>query len=211
MSVKFHEAFCLDSARRRFEFTDHFLGDSVRDLWRSTGDAGGSAVVVDAQDGGVCRISTGATTNDDWRIDWGVIRSLHILKKVTMEWRMKAINSTYITLTTGLHFDGSNLAWFHCAHDASGNWFIRCIDDGSSTNVSSGVAVDTDWHIFRIECCPTGEVHYYIDGAETANSPIITDIPSDAADYLQPYFSILTREDVAKSMDIDYIWVRQDR
>lgn len=70
MSVKDHEAFSLDSARRRFHFDDHFLGDSLRDLWRDTGDAGGSATVVDQQDGGICRITTGAVDQDEWWIDW---------------------------------------------------------------------------------------------------------------------------------------------
>ena len=64
MSVKFHEAFSLDSARRQFNFSDHFLGDSLRDLWRTAGSAGGSADVVDAQDGGIVRLTTNTPLNN---------------------------------------------------------------------------------------------------------------------------------------------------
>ena len=61
MSVRFAEAKCLDSMKRRFTFLDHFIGDQLQDLWTAGGDAGGSAVVVDAQDGGICRITTDVT------------------------------------------------------------------------------------------------------------------------------------------------------
>ena len=92
---------------------------------------------------------------------------------------------------------------------AHANWQIAARDTGTTT-ADSGVAADTDYHIFRIECFPTGEVHYYIDGVETNNSPInvAANIPNE---YLQPRFYIRTREDAAKSMDIDYVYIRQER
>ncbi len=82
---------------------------------------------------------------------------------------------------------------------------------GGATNLESGIAKDTNYHIFRIECLPTGQVHFYIDGVETANSPITTNIPDDAGDYLKPLFEIITTEDLAKSLDIDYVVLQQDR
>ena len=58
MSVKIHESYCLDSQQTSLCWFDDFLGDQIQDEWTSTGDAGGTATVVDAQTGGVVRITT---------------------------------------------------------------------------------------------------------------------------------------------------------
>ena len=205
MSVRFHEAFSIDSARRQFNFSDHFLGDSLRDLWAVGGGAGGSAVVVDAQDGGVLRITTDGDTNDVYFIDWNDIRSFHVDKKVTMEFRIKVEDKDNSVLYAGLLYDVNNRIVFYNNGGA-----IRTTNGGTATSEVSGHTQDNDYHIYRIECFPAGEVHFYIDGVETANSPITTDIPSDAGDYLQPYFYIRTSEDVEHYVDLDYVVVRQE-
>ncbi len=211
MSVKVHEAFSIDSFQDRLLWWDDFLGDQLQDEWSVSG-IGGSAAVVDAQTGGIVRITTGATSGNYRFIKWGDIRSLHVSKRVSMEVRAKANQATYITIQLALRFDSSNLIYFNVSEVAGGavNWFLVCRDDGGSTVLDSGIALDTDYHIFRIECFPTGQVHYYIDGVETANSPITTNIPDDAADYLQPYLIVSTAENAAKSMDLDYVVVRQE-
>ena len=212
LSYKIHESYCLDSAQDRLLFYDDFLGDSLRDLWSTTtagAGVGGTAVVVDAQDGGVVRLSTTATDGNEIRIDWGDYRSLHVDKNVTIEVRAKMNDTTDVYYYIGLAFDSNTSVIFYLAN--AGNWQNWTRNGGAITTSNTGVAVDTDYHIFRIECFPTGEVHYYIDGVETANSPHTTNIPSDAADYLQPWFRILTSEDDTQSMDIDYVVIRQDR
>ena len=211
MSVKVHEAYCLDSQQTQLQFYDDFLGDSIRDLWRSTGDAGGSAVVVDAQDGGIVRITTDGDDGDIYSIDWGDYRSLHVDKNVTIEVRAKMNDTTDVYYYIGLAFDSNTSVIFYLAN--AGNWQNWTRNGGAITTSDTGVAVDTDYHIFRIECFPTGEVHYYIDDVECANSPITTNIPSDAADYLQPHFYELTNadSDPATSMDVDYCYIRQLR
>lgn len=212
MSVqRSQEAVCLDSAQRRFFWFDHFLGDQLKDEWSSTGEAGGSADVVDLQMGGVVRLTTGATTDDFYRIDWNDIRSLHVSKRVSMEVRAKANQSTFINLYLRLHYTGDTCIDFH--YTAGPNWSIRCINGGAATIFDSGIALDTDYHIFRIECHLHGgnHVHFYIDDVEMDNSPITTNIPDDAGDYLEPFLYIKTTENLAKSMDIDYVVVRQDR
>ena len=64
-----------------------------------------------------------------------------------------------------------------------------------------------------MECQTHGgsHVHFYIDGVETGNSPITTNIPDDAGDYLQPYLFILTLENATKSLDTDYVYLREER
>lgn len=182
----------------------------MKDEWRALGT--GSAAVVDAQTGGIVRLTTGATTDNLYGLDWNVIRSLHVSKRVSMEMRFKVNLITYVLLSINLFFDISNRILFY-ANEAVGaavNWQIRCTDGGATTAFDSGIALDTDYHIFRIECFPADEVHFYIDNVECANSPITTNIPDGAADYLQPYIYVLTNEDLAKSMDVDYVVIRQE-
>ena len=210
MSVKAHEAYCLDSAQDRLLFYDDFLGDSIRDLWTAAGT--GSAAVVDAQDGGVVRLTTGATSGNTEYMHWGDIRSLLVSKKVTMEVRAKLTQTTYVDVWFSLYYDFNNQAFIQHGNNAVGadTWDIRCINGGAATTFDSGILADTDYHIFRIEAFPTDEVHFYIDGVECANSPITTNIPSDAGDYLQPRLYVRTYADAAKSMDIDYVVCRQE-
>lgn len=58
-----------------------------------------------------------------------------------------------------------------------------CITDNNSTPTyaDSGVAFDTNWHIFEILTNAAGtEVSFYIDGVSVCGSPITTDIPTVA-------------------------------
>ena len=216
MSVKVHEAFSLDSFQDRLLFFDDFHGDQLQDEW-SEGGVAGTAVVVDAQTGGIVRFTTGATAFDDYHIQWGEnpneVRSLHVDKKATMEFRLKLAQTNTVMSFTYLYFDGNNGINFQYDSSVDTNWQIRCMNGGAPTLLDSGVAVDTDYHIFRIECHTHGanHVHFYIDGVETANSPITTNIPDDAADYLMPRLFLRTRENVAKIADCDYVYVRQER
>jgi len=145
---------------------------------------------------------------------WLNIRSLHVDQRVSMEARIKASADTYIQLYFALRFDGSNLIMFY-VNETGGtpdNILIQCENGGALTSQSTGITQDALYHIYRIECHTHGgnHAHFYIDGTETANSPITTNIPDDATDYLQPYLRVLTQEDAAKSIDIDYCVVRQD-
>lgn len=209
MSVKVHEAFSLDSFQDRLLFFDDFHGDQVQDEWRTNG--AGSAAVVDAQTGGIVRLTTGATQWDQYYLDWNTIRTLLVSKKATMETRVKLTQTTNVDVWLRLQFDVNNWIVFVYNSATSANWLIQCRDGGVGGTLDSGIAADTDYHIFRIETFPTGEVHFYIDGVETTNSPIVANIPDDAADYLEPSFLIQTRENVAKSVDIDYVYIRQER
>ncbi len=215
MSVKTHEAFSMDSFQDRLLWFDDFHGDQLQDEWRETGEAGGSAAVIDLQVGGVVRLTTDTDTNDKWIIDWNNIASLHVSKRVSMEIRAKVNQATYVSVGFVLQFDMGNRIFFFVNEILGGatNWRILCIDGGAQTNLDSGVALDTDYHIFRFECHLHGgsHVHFYIDGVETANSPITTNIPDDAGDYFNPWLQIQTRENVAKSMDMDYVYIRQER
>lgn len=210
-----HEAFCIDSQGTYLWGVDDFLGDSLDARWESSGNAGGSAAVIDAQDGGVVRLTTNAVDNQYWIIRWGDIRSLHVDKKVTLEVKAKLVSVVGVLTRIRLDFDDDNFIQFQQDTDAAftpdaTSWYIGTENGGANTQQDSGSDIDTDYHIFKIECFPAGEVHFYIDGVECANSPITTNIPSDAADYLQPYIQLYSRNNDAKSIDIDYVQWRQD-
>lgn len=216
MSVKVHEAFSFDSFMDRLLFFDDFHGDQLQDEWALTVVATGAGAVIDAQTGGIYRLS--ATTNataDAAKIDWGgavPIRSLLITKKVALEVRIKLSSITSINARMSLEFADATdwVQFFYSVGGVGGNWLIRTRAAAAVTSQDSGVAPDTDYHIYRIECHTHGSnhVHFYYDGTETPNSPISTNI---TALHLQPYFFIRTDENVAKSMDIDYVVVRQER
>ena len=210
MSVKVHEAFSIDSFQDRLLWWDDFLGDQLQDEWAVGGT--GSATVVDQQTGGIVRITSGAATNNSYIIFWNDIRSLHVLKKVSIEVRVKLSSTTDVVSRLRLYFDFNNYIGFYFNAAVDATWDIICRDGGVSTDATSTIAADTSNHIFRIECHTHGSnhVHFYIDGVQTANSPITTNIPDDASDFLQPYLFIQTAEDVAKSLDIDYVVVRQE-
>ena len=151
MSVRWHEAFCLDSARRRFEFTDHFLGDSLRDLWTNTLGGGGTGAVVDGVDGGVFRLGT-PTASDSSQLTWGNIRSLLVSKKATIETRVRANGGVTDThrYFGSLQFDLTNKVLFYHNTD-SVNINILSRNGGATVAFDSGFDIDDQWHIYRIE------------------------------------------------------------
>lgn len=205
MSVKVHEAFSLDSFQDRLLFFDDFHGDQIQDEW----DVSGTGAVIDQQTGGIVRLTTTAVNGNNSHIDWNNIRSLLTSKKVTMEVRTKINTTANIHPTLQLRFDASNKIMFdYDTNTGDATWYIATENGGAPTEVDSLIAPDTDYHIYRIECFPTGEVHFYIDGVECGNSPITTNIPTG---YLQPFLFVQTREAVAKTMDIDYAYARQER
>ena len=127
-----------------------------------------------------------------------------------MEIRFKLSDGdgTKINADIALFFDNTDRIFFN--NQATDTWYIRAFTGGANTTSSAGVSVDDTYHVFRIECFPTGEVHFYIDGVETSNSPITTNIPDDAGDYLEFYHWVQTREAVAHYIDIDYCIARQE-
>ena len=212
MSVDFHEAVSFDSTRYRVDWEDEFEGDSLKDHWTLVVASGGTGAVVDGVDGGVYRLGT-PTASDTSYIYWNNIRTLHVNKKVTAEARVRAnggVTDTLRLLFQLIYDDDNRIMIYHSTDSV--DITILCEDDTNVTSGDSGINIDADFHIYRIEASTTA-VHFYIDDVECANSPITTNIPNDAADYLQPRFYIVTNADTdpATSMDIDYVYVRQNR
>ena len=210
--VNYHESYGFDSLQKTSWWYDDFEGDSIKDYWRLDGI--GSGTVVDGITGAAVRLLTGATTNNYHSFDWNSIRSLLASKNIALEWRLKLETIEDIKINiTGLENTGADNLYVNY-DPASGDtvWNINhnCTTGGGAIDVSTGVAPDTEWHNFRIQCHTHGAIHahFYIDDDPTDNSPVTTGIP---ALYFDPNFNIATKEDVAHYMDIDYIAWRQDR
>lgn len=208
MSINVHEAFSLDSFQDRLLFWDDFEGDQIKDEWDITLIAGGTAAIIDAQAGGVMRWATPAAA-DRIIMDWDDIRSLLVSRKVTIEVRaIIDVNNTDRYVEFGLTGAGGYILM---RMSGVGNILIRT-NDGVSTTGNSDQAVDTNYHIFRIECHTHGgnHVHFYFDGSELNVSPLSTNVP---AGHLQPRFDSLNLGGVggAVNVDVDYVYVRQER
>jgi len=204
MSYNIHEAYCLDSQRTQLFWNDHFEGDSVKDLWRTSG----TATVIDAQTGGIVRLTTGAVTGNTAYIDWGDIRSLLASKRVTLEVIVRLTQTSNVEVWIALWYDATHFIRFRYDSSAGANWLIETDDGTGPTSVDSGIAADTDEHVFRVELIPVDEAHFYLDlPTECANSPISLDIPTE---HLQPFVYVETLADAAKSVDVNYVAVRQD-
>ena len=210
MSDNNHEMLCFDSLHDLLFFVDDFEGDKLKDEWARSGIGAGTVVVVDSENGGVIRITTGGVLNNTQRIAWGEFHTLLVSKKASMETRIKLLDITTVQVTLRLYMDANNFIHFLYASAISANWRIQTRSLGVGVAVDSGIAADTDDHIFRIECHTHDEnhVHFYIDDVETDNSPSNTNI---TASYLEPIIGNLTRVGVARAFDVDYVVVRQER
>lgn len=212
MSFKIHEAECIDSQQDQLFDRDDFWGDSIDARWNITNSGTGTVAVVDGQSGGIIRLSEPA--NSDYSIvNWGNIRSLHVNKKVTIEFKVTiSVDNADRYLELQLRFDGDNYIMIRVPASGSAN-VLRCVNNGVQTSVAGSTIADTDPHIYRIECLPSGEVHFFIDNVEEPNSPITTNIPNDAGDFLQPYIygsNLNPGAGGGVDYDIDYVGWRQD-
>ena len=207
-----HEPFCFDSGAGQFFWYDHFLGDQIQDEFNAGGGSGYSTTVVDGVSGGIVRLTTGTSDGYVVWISWGSFETLLVSKNVCFESRF-SINS----LSVSRVFFGILNTWndyITISYDstATTRWRTGMMSGGVGgyTNIGNPDA-DTSYHNFRTQAHTHGgnHAHYYVDGSELATSPISTNVPTT---YLQIYLERdLISGGVAKSMDIDYMAVRQDR
>ena len=66
----------------------------------------------------------------------------------------------------------------------SGKWQLNTNNGVTGAVVDSGVAADTNWHKFQITTnAGATSASFFIDGVQTANSPIVTGIPTAPMDF----------------------------
>lgn len=210
-----NEAVCLDSLHKRAFFYDDFEGKSLKDEWVPEGHDAFSVDLINQLSGGVVRLTTDTDLNDGCYIHWDNYRSWLASKQVGLEGAMRLLSIVNVKAEMLLYFDVTSYLLF--IYDTSlghSNWHIEVNDAGAVTGpLDTGIAADTDWHIFRIQCHIDGGVHahFLIDDlrTEVANSPITTNI---SALHFEPFFYVQTNLAVtSKQMDVDYCYMGQDR
>ena len=204
-----YKIFTFNDFQNTLLFMDDFEGDQVKDEWTVT-VAGGSIAVVDGETGGVVRLTTTASNDNVSYLDWNDIKSLLFSKKFIVESRFKLASTTDTYFNFYPRESASQYISIKYDTDTDSNWMIQARDGGDRTLEDSGVTPDTNYHIYRIEVHTHGSnhVHYYIDGVECANSPISSNVPDG---YFQPRIYLLTRTTTVKTVDVDYVYVTQER
>lgn len=94
----------------------------------------------------------------------------------------------------------SNGAYFEKAA-ADTNWFLVTMVGAVAVRTDSGVAVDTNWHIFKIvhNVLPSDSYQFWLDGVLVGTRT--TNLPSLG---MQPFSHIVNTTANAKTFDIDY-------
>ena len=205
-----HEAFCFDSFKTRLFWLDDFEGDQIKDEWNSQGSAGYTTGVVDGVDGGIVRLTTHIDNTDYVSINWGSIRSLLVTKNVSFEARVKA------GATIGKYYIGmwyawdTMIMWLMSTGYGNSRWRNKVVTAGVGTDVDTGILIDTNWHLLRIECHTDGgnHVHFYLDNV-LVSTTVTASIPTA---YMFPVVQVSAdAASGATTMDVDYVGVSQDR
>lgn len=111
-------------------------------------------------------------------------------------------------LMTGEPVDGAYFSYDRAVSGA--NWFCKTSDNGVRTSVDSGVAVDTNYHKFKIVVNPTGtSVAFYVDGTLVAT--IVTNIPVGGARQVGLLQNIIKTVGLTtRFFSVDWVWFWYD-
>lgn len=188
-----------DNIRDVVCYKDDFIGN-----WDTTSCFGAFSWFRQAQNGGGIESPTGDVTNlhpgllrfrTGTTSGWGGVATYDYLTfgngEVILEFCFKSINVGDVTNDFSLYLGfgdkifnsnpvpNDGIYFFYNQATNSGNWVARTVNGGTTTSANSTVALDTDYHIFRIVVnADATSVSFFIDGTEISNSPVTTNIPS---------------------------------
>jgi len=184
----------------RVTFYDDFIGNDLLPWWYPSAYASLLDMV-----GGVVRLETPSASGGSAELD--SFRKNFSPSDAVMEWRARISHTTYVTVF--IQYGGGGTAGYarviYEGGGSAGTWKLQTYDGTTLNEVDTGVTVDTNWHTFRLEVTAS-EVRLYIDGALKATST--ANLPTGPA---KVWFYIRTEEDVAKYLDVDYVWVSSAR
>lgn len=148
---------------------DNFDGDSLNDRWFERNLIGSSIYIMeDAVDEGFS-ITTDNTNNSLGGIDFNSKRQYaHDASVLLCILRAEGSTSS-ANLATGFmrdvtsHGEGTEQATMGVLNDIASNFSIRTSDGAVRTAMTSGVAIDTNFHLHKLELTSTNNL-YSIDG-----------------------------------------------
>lgn len=186
---------------RKTKFWDWFDGDDLRAIWTTRNITGtGTFAMSDVADDGFT-VQSGATSSDESRIDFNSIR--HYLQTACVFIGvMKAVSNSSSAQYCGLvnpttTYDGIDRAIF-VLDTANSNTSLRTADGSTSSETTTDVVNDTNFHSVKIECS-SANIKLTQDGVlkvtKTTNRPTTR---------LEPNFGVKTTSAAAKALRARY-------
>ena len=182
---------------------ENFSGDALdTDRWATVKSGSGTPTydMSDSIDGGLS-IKTSSTTSTQGNITFNDIRPFSPSGSVFIA-VIKQTSTSNTRLTAGLV--GSSIASGVNVSRLQGDtvldtyYRLQNQNTGSATNTSSTTAVDTSFHVHKIEE-KSGSIDYSVDGSvavtSTENLPIVQQ---------QPYIGVFTRDATESEINITY-------
>lgn len=197
--------------KNKIWYYDDFLGDVLRSEWNAFTSSAGTGAIVSAINGKVQLDDTSA--EDDSGLDWGAFLNFDPVLNCVMEWKCEVNTIANLNVLMGLYKDADEYALFGI-DDADDNIDYRASLNGGvgAVDADSGIDIDTDAHIFRIECYDDGSVKFFIDEALVGTAPAGT-LSTTAGVAHKPYFLVTDKsgQTTQHLFDIDYVVLHQDR
>lgn len=195
----------------RVDATDFYWEDEfvVIDAPQWTTDVTTGSVAIQAAAGGTERLTTGASITNEESLDWNDITTFINTQRPVVEVRFQLEQTTVIEVHIGLTESEAvgDDDYIRFIYDASvdGNWRLTANTAGTPT-ADVGAAADTSMHTFRFEWTSDTALEWFIDGA--SQGVVETNVPTAL---LQPCIKVLTEENGAHYIDVEYFKIWQDR
>ena len=195
----------VDILTTKYKISDHFIGADLNwDIWTNSKSSGGdNGLEAIEYRGGAIRISSHGDA-DEWCELTTSIKSFYAADNPIMRSGQKLEQTSDVSVYIGFRDDYDNKIEFK-ANTSTGYWDCRCSSGGSTTTESGVLALDTDWHHFRIEA-GSAQVLFYID--DVLEATIATNIPSTIMDVISQSYT--TGGTAIRSHLCDYIEVVGD-
>jgi hypothetical protein len=184
-------------------FVENFSGSALdTDRWATVNSGSGTPTygMNDSVDGGAF-IKTSTTTSTQGNITFNDIRPFSPTGSVFIA-VIKQTSISNTRLTAGLVgssvASGVNVSRLQGDTVLNTNYRLQNQNTGSATNTSSTTAVDTSFHVHKIEE-KSSSIDYSVDGSvavtSTENLPIVQQ---------QPYIGVFTRDTTESEINITY-------
>ena len=185
-----YESFDDLTTVRKQHFVEWFCGNHLNtDIWNEHDvDGTGTFAMKDSEDGGFS-VKAGTSSGDESELDFNNIRPYSHTGSVCIFVTKAIASNSYWTNNVGFtNTQGLSTDYACMQNQDSDTYFSLISKDGSTFNRgSSDIAVDNNWHGFKLECTST-HLKLTIDGVLEVNK---TDNRPTAK--LQPVVNIYTQ------------------
>ena len=148
---------------------DDFLGDLLMDQYEQRLVGAASSLVLQSAHGGVLRLTAGNVISDYARIMLG--DSAYTFNTLDADFGWFMVGRYKLSHTTSILVDmfvtDALVNRIHVAADTDHgpNWYLRMDNNSGVDNwADSGIAIDTAWHVHRLEVT-SGRAEHWLDGA----------------------------------------------